>query len=91
VKDRKGTDIVLRPKRQITLPRAVCDKLGIKSGDVLEIIVQNSSIIATPRKTHSMNALEEIHRAFQSSGISEKELIDEGKRVRKEIFREKNG
>ena len=48
---RKVSDIVIRPKRQVTLPKDICDQLGIDTGDVLELTVENSVITARPRKT----------------------------------------
>ncbi len=88
--ERRGTEVVLRPKRQVTLPREICERLGVKTGDVLELMVEDSSLIAKPRKTRSLEALKEIRRIFQQSGIAEKELQQEGKKVRREIIQERD-
>ena len=89
--EEKTTDIVLRPKRQVTLPREVCDQLGIVPGDVLELSVENSVIIARPRKTVALEALKAIQLAFQRSGITAEELQETGRRVRQEVARERYG
>lgn len=89
--EKKAADVVLRPKRQVTLPREICDRLGIEPGDVLELTVEDSTIIARPRKTVALEALKEIRRAFQRSGISEEELQETGRRVRQEVARERYG
>ncbi len=89
--ENKAVDIVLRPKRQVTLPRAICDRLGIEPGDVLELTVEDSTIIARPRKTVALEALQEIRQAFQRSGISEDELQETARRVRQEVARERYG
>ena len=44
MKNNKGTDVVLRPKRQVTLPREICERLGIKPGDVLVLTVEDSTL-----------------------------------------------
>jgi AbrB family looped-hinge helix DNA binding protein len=85
----KVADVVLRPKRQVTLPKEICNQLGIEPGDVLELLVENSTLIARPRKSVAMGALKEIQRAFQRSGITEEELQEAGRRVRQEIAKER--
>ena len=88
---KKASDIVIRPKRQVTLPKDICDQLGIEPGDVLELTVENSVITARPRKTTALEALKEIQSAFKRSGIAEEELLDTGRRVRQEVARERYG
>ena len=82
-------DIVLRPKRQVTLPKGICDQLGIGPGDVLELTVENSTIVARPRKTVALEALKEIQQAFQRSGITEEKLQKAGRRIRQEVARKR--
>ncbi len=89
--EKKAADVVLRPKRQVTLPKDICDRLGIGPGDVLELTVEDSTIIARPRKTVALEALKEIRQAFRRSGISEEELQETGRRVKQEVARERYG
>ena len=86
---KKVTDVVLRPKRQVTLPQEICDRLGIGPGDVLELTVDGSTLVAKPRKTTALEALKEIRQAFQRSGITEDELQETGRQVRREMDRER--
>ena len=87
--NKRVADVVLRPKRQITLPKNICTQLGIEPGDVLELLVENSALIAKPRKSVALEALKEIQQAFQRSGITEEELQEAGRSVRQEIARER--
>jgi len=89
--EKQSAGVVLRPKRQVTLPKNICDRLGIKPGDALEMIVKDSVLIARPRKSVSMESLKEIQQAFKSSGITEEDLQKAGRRVRQEIARERHG
>lgn len=91
MEEKKGTDVVLRPKRQVTIPRELCDQMGIEPGDVLELMVEDSTLIARPRKNVALEALKEIRQAFQRSGVTEKELQKAGRRVRQEVARERYG
>lgn len=83
-------DVVLRPKRQITIPREICDQLGIEPGDVLELIVEESVLRATPKKRLALDALREIQETFRRSGINEEELLREVRKSRQEITRERS-
>jgi AbrB family looped-hinge helix DNA binding protein len=89
--EKKFTDVILRPKRQVTLPREVCDQLGIQPGDILEITVEEHTFTARPRKKVALEALKEIHQAFERSGVTEQVLQEAGRRIRKEVVRERNG
>lgn len=86
-----NVDIKLRPKRQITLPHAICEKLGIGPGDKLELSVVGFSLIITPKKLKALNPLREIQEAFQRSGITEEELLEDGRKIRKELIKERYG
>jgi AbrB family looped-hinge helix DNA binding protein len=87
--DKKVIDVILRPKRQITLPREVCEQLGIAPGDMLELALDGSALVAKPKKVAALNALKEIQKAFKRSGITEEELQETGRRVRQEIIKER--
>ena len=87
----KVADIVLRPKRQITLPREICECLGIKAGDILEVTVEGSTILARPRKTVALEALREIQKVFRQSGITEQDIQTAGRRIRKEVAGKRYG
>ncbi len=78
-------NVTLRPRRQLTLPASVCEVLGIKPGDQLELSVTEDGLLVRPKKTLALKALEEIQRAFANSGISEKELQEEGRKVRERL------
>ena len=88
---RKAADVVLRPKRQVTLPKDICDQLGIGPGDVLEITVEQATIVARPRKIAALEALREIRQVFERSGIAEEEVQKTGRRIRQEVARERYG
>lgn len=86
--EKKTIDVVLRPKRQLTLPREVCEQMGIEPGDMLELAMEDSVLVARPKKVAALEALREIRDAFRRSGISDEELQDAGNRIRKEVIRE---
>ena len=80
---------VLRDRRQVTLPREVCEALGIKPGDGLELRVQDGAVIIRPGRVAALEALEELRRAIAESGVTEEELLESGRQIRDDLFREK--
>lgn len=82
-------DAVLRPKRQLTLPRRVCEQLDISPGDVLELSLEGDTLVARPKKKAALEALKEIRQAFERSGITEEELQEAGRRARQEVTKER--
>lgn len=87
--EKRTMEVVLRPKRQITLPKELCDQLGIGPGDVLELALEGSALVARPKRVAALAALREIREAFKRSGISEEELHEVSRRIRQEIVRER--
>jgi len=89
--EKNTSEVLLRPRRQLTLPKKIGDRLGIEPGDLLELTVKDSTIIVRPRKIAALEALKEIRRAFKRSGVTEEELQKEGRRARQEVARERYG
>ena len=83
--------MVIRSRRQVTLPAEVCDSLGLAIGDQLDVEVEGGTIIATPRKSEASKALADIRRIFKAQGPPLDDLQKEARRVRKEIYRERYG
>ena len=83
--------IVLRDKRQLTLPREICEQLGIGPGDKLTLYVEDGALVAKPNKTVALDALHELQRMFKESDITLKELLENGRRIRRELVKEYYG
>ena len=82
---------VLRPRRQLTLPRDVCRQLGIDIGDQVDLSVEDGTLVVTPSRRRALDALAEIQSAFARSGITEEELQRAAKEARTELIRERYG
>ena len=83
--------IVLRDKRQLTLPRDICEQLGIGPGDQLTVYVEDGVLVAKPNKAIALEALHELQRMFKESDITLKEMLDNGRRIRRELVKEYYG
>jgi AbrB family looped-hinge helix DNA binding protein len=87
----KTETVVLRPKRQVTLPREVCDALDVKPGDKLVLDVSDGVLTIRSRKARALDALEALRRAIAESGVTEEEMLEGARQVREELFKEKYG
>jgi len=86
-----SNDIIIRDKRQITLPRKLCEQLGVEPGDRLILNVEGDRLVAKPKKSVALNALQELHRIFQTSDVTEKELLKTARRIRRELVAKEYG
>ena len=84
-----GEAITLRPRRQVTLPRRVCEALGVEPGDRLVLEVSDGVLIVRPGRQAALEALEALRRAIAESGVTEEEMLASGRQIRDELFREK--
>jgi len=89
--DENSKLLKLRPRRQLTLPRDICEQLGLKIGDRLSITVEGDRLVARPARNVALEALQEIRRLFQESGITEEELQESGREIRKQLSRSRYG
>ena len=81
----------IRNRRQLTLPADICRDLGLEVGDSVTIEVADGRLVATPSRKRALEALAAIRQAFQESGITEQEWLEELRRVRREMTRERYG
>lgn len=79
--------IDIRPRRQTTIPRPLLEELGIDVGDKLVAEIKQKQIILKPQKQAALDALKALQKAFQESGISEKEMQESLKKQREEYVR----
>ncbi|MEX0786400.1 MAG: AbrB/MazE/SpoVT family DNA-binding domain-containing protein [Dehalococcoidia bacterium] len=80
---------VLRPRRQVTLPSEVCDALEVQPGDNLVLTMAEGALIVRPGKQAALEALTALRRAIAESGVTEQEMLESGRQVRDELFRER--
>lgn len=64
--EEKVTDVVLRPKRQLTLPEEMCAQLGIGPGDVLGLTVEGLTLFAKLGKVVALEAPKRFSRLFSN-------------------------
>ncbi|HLE02196.1 MAG TPA: AbrB/MazE/SpoVT family DNA-binding domain-containing protein [Dehalococcoidia bacterium] len=84
-------EVVLRAKRQLTLPRGACQQLGVAPGDRLGLTVEGDALLLRPLKRAALDALRELQAILAQTGVREEELLAGGRRLREEIHRQRYG
>ncbi len=74
---------------QIELPPEWLKELGVKGGDaVLFVEAEDGSLTLFPRRALGVAALNRISRDLKASGVSLEEFLEEGEKIRQEIYEE---
>jgi antitoxin PrlF len=76
---------------QVTLPADVRKRLGLKTGDLVAVTETPEGVLITPRGVDAINALTEIGDALKEQGLTLEDMIERGKEIREELYREQYG
>ncbi|MDR1835193.1 MAG: AbrB/MazE/SpoVT family DNA-binding domain-containing protein [Fusobacteriaceae bacterium] len=77
----------LMSKGQITIPKDIREKLGVKLGDRVTLIYKENQVIMMNSAVYAMNALQNaMMGAFEKAGLNtEDDVINMVKEIREEI------
>src|SRR3954453_736305 len=78
----------VQEKGQVTLPAGVRKRLGLKKGDLVAVVETPEGVLITPQEVVATRALAEIGDALKAQGLSLEDVIERGREVREELFRE---
>lgn len=81
----------VQEKGQVTLPSEVRERLGLKKGDLVSVVVTNEGILITPQQVVANDALDKLGLALREKGLSLEELIESGREIRGKMVKEKYG
>ena len=81
----------VQEKGQVTIPTAVRRRLGIKRGDLVEVIETADGVLITPREVVATRALDRIGEALRETGLSLEELIESGRGERATLIEARHG
>jgi AbrB family looped-hinge helix DNA binding protein len=80
----------VQEKGQVTIPTEVRRRLGIKQGDLVEMIETSDGVLISPRKVVATRALDRIGEALRETGLSLEELIESGREERVKLIEERH-
>jgi AbrB family looped-hinge helix DNA binding protein len=75
-------------KRQVTLPAAIREELGIKRGDLVSVSVTSAGVLITPQRAIAAALLDKIGESIAAQGLTLEELIESGRSERDDLLRE---
>ncbi|MBU0569319.1 AbrB/MazE/SpoVT family DNA-binding domain-containing protein [Patescibacteria group bacterium] len=78
--------INIRPRRQTTIPKKLLEELNVGIGDDFNAYVEGNKLIFKPKKQIALEAFKELQKAIQESGISEKEMQENLRKIRQEEY-----
>lgn len=81
----------VQEKGQVTLPREVREKLGLKKGDLVSVIETDEGILISPQEIVATRALDRIGEVLKGKGISLEEIIKSGRQERGNIIEKQYG
>jgi antitoxin PrlF len=81
----------VQEKGQVTLPADVRKRLGIKKGDLVAVVETPEGVLITPQEVVATKALAEIGKVLREQGLTLEDMIESGRQIREELFREQYG
>lgn len=81
----------IQEKGQVTLPADIRRRLGLKKGDLVAVEETPEGVLITPRGVAALKALDAIGAALKEQGLTLEDMIESGREIREELYREKYG
>lgn len=79
----------LQENGQVTLPSQWREKHGLKKGDLIAFVETEQGLLVQPRQPVAMHLLDQIGQVLKEKGIELEELIEDGRDIREELYRER--
>lgn len=87
-----STQVVrVQEKGQVTIPFEIRQKLNLKKGDLVTFVETENGIVIKPAEVIVAEALDEIGVLLREKGISLKDLMTQGRKIRGEMVKELYG
>jgi AbrB family looped-hinge helix DNA binding protein len=81
----------VQEKGQVTLPASIRKRMGLKKGDLVAIVETPEGVLITPQEVVATRALAEIGNVLKEQGLTLEDMIESGREIREELFREQYG
>ncbi|MFB5269575.1 AbrB/MazE/SpoVT family DNA-binding domain-containing protein [Paenibacillus enshidis] len=79
-------------KGQVTIPKSIRDALNLSEGDRVAFVQDEGKVIITKASLLALRELQDaLSKDAKEHSISEQDVLDELKRVREELWNERQG
>lgn len=80
----------VRDRGRVTIPAPLRDKYNLEEGTELVLLEEDDRLVIYPRRWERVEELlDQIGEGLKERGITLKEILEDGERIREEIFRER--
>jgi AbrB family looped-hinge helix DNA binding protein len=76
---------------RVTLPRAVRERLGLKTGSLVTFVEAPEGVVIKPAAVVANEALDGIGHALKAKAIKLQNLLERGREIRSELAAERYG
>jgi bifunctional DNA-binding transcriptional regulator/antitoxin component of YhaV-PrlF toxin-antitoxin module len=83
--------VLIQKKGQLTVPIALRQKYDLEEGGVVEFVEEENGFRIIPRIVLAEESLDKIGKILKKKGVGLNQLISGGRKIRKEIVKEKYG
>lgn len=80
--------IRIRENGQITLPAGIRKRLGLKKGDLVAVEETPEGVLIMSQGMLAIKDLDEIGNALREQGLTLEDMIESGREIREELYRE---
>ena len=81
----------LQDRGQITIPQEFREKFGLEPGDMIAFVETEKGVMISPQEMVAMDAFARMGALLKEEGITLKELIESGRKIRGELLEEEFG
>jgi AbrB family looped-hinge helix DNA binding protein len=82
----------VQEKGQVTLPREIRERLGLRKGDLVAFATtEEGNILVIPQEAVAREDIAEADRLLREQGLSLDEIIDSGRQIRGQLVKEMYG
>jgi AbrB family looped-hinge helix DNA binding protein len=87
----KPISVRVQGQGRLTLPGAVRERLGLKTGSFVTFVETPEGVVIKPAAVVANEALDEIGHALKAKGIKLQNLLKRGREIRSELAAERYG
>ena len=80
---------VVQKRGQVTIPIELRRRLGMEEGGLVAMLETEDGILISRQVAVASQALDQIGEILKEKGISLEDLIESGREIRQEIYKEK--
>ena len=79
---------VVQEKGQVTIPREIRERLGLKKGDLVTFVETEDGVLISPQEVVATKAMNRLGEIIKANGLTLEALMERGREIRGQIVKE---